>query len=62
MLSVGVHPKIVSEALGYSTVAITLDTYSHVIPGLQEAAVLRFDEAITPSYNERGNEAVKKFG
>jgi integrase len=34
----GVHPKVVSERLGHSTVGITLDTYSHVLPGLEEAA------------------------
>ena len=38
MLKQGVHPKIVSERLGHSTVAMTLDTYSHVVPGLQEQA------------------------
>ncbi|MFA5890413.1 MAG: site-specific integrase [Actinomycetota bacterium] len=34
----GVHPKIASEALGHSSVAFTLDTYSHVVEGLQEKA------------------------
>jgi hypothetical protein len=33
-----VHPKIVSERLGHSTVAITLDIYSHCIPSLQREA------------------------
>jgi integrase len=33
-----VHPKIVSERLGHSTVAITLDTYSHSIPSMQREA------------------------
>ena len=44
MLKAGVHPKIVSERLGHATVAFTLDTYSHVVPGLQEAAARAFDE------------------
>ncbi|WP_328070605.1 site-specific integrase [Bacillus mycoides] len=39
MLKQGIHPKIVSERLGYKKVGITLDTYSHVVPGLQEKAV-----------------------
>jgi integrase len=52
MLKQGIHPKIVQERLGHSTIAITLDTYSHVSPGLQEAAAKRFDEAFLPSYNE----------
>jgi hypothetical protein len=46
MLKQGVHPKIVSERLGHASVLITLDTYSHVLPGLQEAAARRFDEAM----------------
>jgi len=44
MLKSGIHPKIVSERLGHSTVAFTLDTYSHVVPGLQEAAAKAFDD------------------
>ena len=43
MLKQGIHPKIVSERLGHASVAITLDTYSHVLPGLQEVAAERFD-------------------
>ena len=43
MLKAGVHPKIVSERLGHANIGITLDTYSHVLPGLQEAAAERFD-------------------
>ena len=46
MLKSGIHPKIVSERLGHATVAFTLDTYSHVGPGLQEAAAKTFDESI----------------
>lgn len=37
-LSAGVHPKVVSERLGHASVTITLDTYSHAIPALQETA------------------------
>lgn len=46
MLKQGIHPKIVQERLGHSTIAITLDTYSHVAPGLQEAAAKHFDELL----------------
>ena len=46
MLKQGVHPKIVQERLGHSTIQITLDTYSHVAPGLQEAAAARFDDVL----------------
>ena len=48
MLKAGVHPKIVSERLGHSSVPFTLDVYSHVVPGLQEAAALKFDETLGP--------------
>ncbi len=41
-----VHPKIVQERLGHASIQITLDTYSHVAPGLQEAAVNRFDDIV----------------
>jgi integrase len=44
MLMTGVHPKVVSERLGHANIGITLDTYSHVVPGLQEAAAERFDD------------------
>ena len=44
MLRTGVHPKIVSERLGHSSIKITLDTYSHVLPGLQEAAAQSFED------------------
>jgi integrase len=46
LLRQNVHPKIVSERLGHSTVGITLDTYSHVIPGMQEEAAQRIDTAL----------------
>ena len=52
MLKQGIHPKIVQERLGHSTIAITLDTYSHVAPGLQEAAANRFDDVLTVNANE----------
>ena len=47
MMKQGVNPKVVQERLGHSSVAVTIDTYSHVVPGLQEAAARRFDEGLT---------------
>ena len=35
LLSEGIHPKIVQERLGHSTISLTMDTYSHVIPSMQ---------------------------
>lgn len=49
MLKQGIHPKIVQERLGHSSIEMTLDIYSHVAPGLQEAAAKRFDEIINKS-------------
>ena len=46
LLRQGVRPKIVSERLGHSTIGITLDTYSHVLPGMQEEAAKRIDTAL----------------
>ena len=46
LLKAGVHPKIVSERLGHASVAVTLDLYSHVLPGLQEAAAEKFDRIL----------------
>jgi integrase len=46
LLTKGVHPKIVQELLGHSTIAITLDTYSHVLPGMGDAAAGAMDEAL----------------
>ena len=47
MLKQGVHPKIVQERLGHASIQLTLDTYSHVVPGLQEAAAAGFDKMIS---------------
>ena len=58
MLKQGIHPKIVSERLGHSNISITLDTYSHVAPGLQEAAAKRFDDAVKVSHNDTVPEKV----
>ena len=46
MLQQGVHPNVVSERLGHARIGITLDTYGHVTPELQEAAALRFEEVV----------------
>ena len=61
LLKQGTHPKIVQERLGHASIQITLDTYSHVAPGLQEAAAARFDQAFTARYNEHDKEVVTKL-
>jgi len=47
LLRAGVHPRVVMERLGHSSIKITLDTYSHVLPDMQEKAV----EAISAVFN-----------
>ena len=51
LLRQGAHPKLVQERLGHSTIATTIDLYSHVTPGLQEAVAARFDAAMADGYN-----------
>lgn len=48
LLERGVHPKVVQERLGHSTILVTMDTYSHVMPTLQQEAALKLDEALRP--------------
>jgi len=59
LLKAGVHPKIVSERLGHSSITLTLDTYSHILPGMQDEAANKLDVMLfgtpetveTPAYN-----------
>jgi len=63
MLKAGEHPKIVSERLGHANIGITLDTYSHVLPGLQEAAAERFDKVMDEGLlaENSGSDVCKMF-
>ncbi len=56
MLEAGVHPKVVSERLRHASIAITPDSYSHVLPGLEEVAADNFDRMISNGAEiDRGN-------
>ena len=57
MLKQGIHPKVVQERLGHASIQMTLDTYSHVAPGIQQAAAESFDKMLN-----RKNKAVETFG
>jgi len=46
LLEQNIHPKVVSERLGHSNIAITLDTYSHVLPNMQEDAASVTDQLL----------------
>jgi len=48
MLKEGIHPKVVQERLGHSQISLTLDTYSHVLPSMQEEAAQILDQLLTP--------------
>jgi integrase len=52
LLAAGVHPKIAQERLGHASISITLDTYSHVLPGMQDDAVAKVDAAIQAAMNK----------
>jgi integrase len=45
-LTVGVAPKVVSEQLGHASAAFTLDTYSHVLPHMQDEAAAKMEAAL----------------
>jgi integrase len=47
LLTRNVNPKIVSEMLGHSSIAITLDTYSYVLPNMQESAAAAMEEVLS---------------
>ena len=47
LLGRGVHPKFVQELLGHATIAITLDTYSHVLPGMGDQASRAMEDALS---------------
>src|SRR5499433_321392 len=51
LLAAGIHPKVASERLGHSKVGITLDLYSHVLPGMQEDAAAKVDAALRAAQN-----------
>jgi integrase len=46
LLSRGVHPKFVQELLGHATIAITLDTYSHIMPSMGDATARAMEDAL----------------
>jgi len=47
----GIHPKVVAERLGHSSIQVTLDTYSHVLPSQQEGVAGRVNKALGYEHN-----------
>jgi integrase len=55
MLLRGAKPKVTSEALGHASVAFTMDTYSHIIEGMQEDAMALLDEVLPVGVVQKNN-------
>ncbi|MFH0942190.1 MAG: site-specific integrase [Chloroflexota bacterium] len=55
MLLRGAKPKVISEALGHASVAFTMDTYSHIIEGMQEDAMALLDEVLPVGVSQKSN-------
>jgi integrase len=53
MLLRGAKPKVISEALGHSSVAFTMDVYSHIIEGMQSDAMALLDEVLPAGVNNK---------
>ena len=52
-LTAGVNPKTISERLGHSSIATTMDVYSHVLPGMQEEAALAVEDVLSQARRRR---------
>jgi len=55
MLMRGAKPKVISEALGHSSVAFTMDVYSHIIDGMQQDAMALLDEVMPAGVARKNN-------
>jgi integrase len=59
MLAANVHPKIVQERFGHSSVATTMDIYSHLMPNMQEDAAAKVDAALQAAIKAREAKGAK---
>lgn len=62
LVKAGVHPRIVAERLGHSSTTLTMDTYSHVLPGMQKAAVVILDRSFKRAGIDTGLTRASKNG
>ena len=46
LLAAGENPKVVSERLGHASIVLTLDTYSHVLPDMQQEAARKLENIL----------------
>jgi integrase len=56
LLSLGTHPKMVQELLGHSSILLTLDTYSHVLPAMHQEIAARMDKLFEVARRETGGD------
>ena len=49
LMVLSAKPKVISEAIGHSSVAFTLDVYSHIIEGMQSEAMSLLDKVLSPA-------------
>ncbi|NLE95577.1 MAG: site-specific integrase [Dehalococcoidia bacterium] len=54
LLKQNVHPKVVQARLGHSTISVTLDTYSHLLQGMQAEAIKDFDQLVFSERDANG--------
>ncbi len=57
LLSLGIHPKVVQELLGHTQISITMDVYSHLLPGMQKDAMSKLDEALKKKQSDEKKES-----
>ena len=60
LLSLGVHPKVVQELLGHTQISMTMDIYSHVLPGMQEDAINRLHDVLSKQDDDQEDDEGKK--
>jgi len=58
LFSEGVHQKIVQELLGHSTITMTMDVYSHVLPSMQQDAISRLNSVLS-NHKDDGDQDVQ---
>jgi len=57
LLSLGVHPKVVQELLGHTHISMTMDIYSHVLPGMQQDAMSKLNDVLSMPNNDRDHQS-----
>lgn len=57
LLESDVHPKVAQELLGHASIQLTLDTYSHVLPDIKQAAAAKLNETLTSSKKKLAKKA-----